>query len=71
MQYNKMAMETGMLTLYQNIDDARDPNYIGFIVDSNENDLEIEIYKMEMWVLKNGSEEYLGLFYTILGGFSR
>lgn len=62
MQYNKMAMETGMLTLYQNIDDARDPNYIGFIVDSNENDLEIEIYKMEMWVLKNGSEEYLDLF---------
>ncbi|MDU1912428.1 hypothetical protein [Fusobacterium sp.] len=61
MQYNKMAMETGMLTSYQNIDDARDPNYIGFIIDSNENDLEIEIYKMEMWVLKNGNEEYLDL----------
>ncbi|WP_462427656.1 hypothetical protein [Fusobacterium varium] len=61
MQYNQMAMETGMLTSYQNIDDARDPNYIGFIIDSNENDLEIEIYKMEMWILKNGNEEYIDL----------
>lgn len=61
MQYNQMAMETGMLTSYQNLDDARDPNYIGFIIDSNENDLEIEIYKMEMWVLKNGNEEYIDL----------
>lgn len=61
MQYNQMAMETGMLTSYQNIDDARDPNYIGFIINSNENDLEIEIYKMEMWILKNGNEEYIDL----------
>lgn len=61
MQYNQMAMETGMLTSYQNLDDARDPNYIGFIIDSNENDLEIEIYKMEMWVLKNGNKEYIDL----------
>lgn len=61
MQYNQMAMETGMLTSYQNLDDARDPNYIGFIIDSNENDLEIEIYKMEMWILKNGNKEYIDL----------
>lgn len=61
MQYNQMAMETGILTSYQNLDDARDPNYIGFIIDSNENDLEIEIYKMEMWVLKNGNGEYIDL----------
>lgn len=41
-----------MLTSYQNLDDARDPNYIGFIIDSNENDLEIEIYKWKCGYLK-------------------